>query len=53
MHAIHHQRPPAGTTVSRRGLLPVLLVAQLMVILDISARSPTGERSSTSTFRSR
>jgi MFS family permease len=39
MHAVHHhhQPTPAGAAVSRRGLLPVLLVAQLMVILDISA----------------
>src|SRR5215218_9865985 len=34
-HAPRH--PPSGTATSRRGLLGVLLVAQLMVILDISA----------------
>ncbi len=30
-----HRRSPS--TISNRGLLPILLVAQLMVILDISA----------------
>jgi EmrB/QacA subfamily drug resistance transporter len=39
---LHHTRPPGhpsavSGTPSRRGLLAVLLVAQLMVILDISA----------------
>lgn len=40
---LHHPRPAGppealtGATTGRRGLLPVLLVAQLMVILDISA----------------
>jgi len=39
MHAIHqhHRRPDAVAAGPRRGLLPVLLVAQLMVVLDISA----------------
>jgi EmrB/QacA subfamily drug resistance transporter len=43
MHAIHHHhqnqqpQPAADVAVARRGLLPVLLVAQLMVVLDISA----------------
>jgi EmrB/QacA subfamily drug resistance transporter len=39
LHRPHHPRQPssAGATASRRGLLGVLLVAQLMVILDISA----------------
>src|SRR5918995_1551989 len=36
---MHHDRHRSGRSAagSRRGLLPVLLVAQLMVILDISA----------------
>jgi EmrB/QacA subfamily drug resistance transporter len=38
MHHLHRHPHAAGTpTSSRRGLLGVLLVAQLMVILDISA----------------
>lgn len=36
-HRQHGQRPPSGLPAPGRGLLPVLLVAQLMVILDISA----------------
>jgi MFS family permease len=39
MHAMHpkNRQSAAGVAVARRGLLPVLLVAQLMVVLDISA----------------
>src|SRR5215203_5150751 len=37
MHRHRPHRPTSGTIASRRGLLGVLLVAQLMVILDISA----------------
>jgi EmrB/QacA subfamily drug resistance transporter len=39
MAAIHHRNPqsPAEDAAARRGLLPVLIVAQLMVVLDISA----------------
>jgi EmrB/QacA subfamily drug resistance transporter len=37
MHRFHRDRSPTGAPVSRRRLLSVLLVAQLMVILDISA----------------
>lgn len=36
MHRRHHE-PPTSSAMSRPGLLGVLLVAQLMVILDISA----------------
>ncbi|HET7450890.1 MAG TPA: MFS transporter [Gaiellaceae bacterium] len=36
-HLHHHRRPSAAADASGRGLLPVLLIAQLMVILDISA----------------
>ena len=36
-HLHHHRQRPAGAPASGRGLLPVLLVAQLMVILDITA----------------
>src|SRR4051812_23028262 len=38
MHANRQTHPdPPGASSAARGLLPVLLVAQLMVILDISA----------------